>query len=330
MFRHARIALGAAIAANLITLTPAASAQDKSGWPQRLTFAVGPVGSFGHTTGSAWATTVGSQVGISISPENTAGVAISAMMVDEKKADVAMVFSDILYSAWEGTAKFTKGRQVRGLRALMVIDPSVMQIYALRKANITSLNDLNGKSINPSRRNSGTDVMLRDMVDILGFKPSRISNVNPPEANSLLGDGRLDVAAVTGAIPHPALSEFEVNNDVQLVSFTPEEQKKFLAKFPALSAYEIKPGDYKGVKAPVRSVASYVMYAVAKDMPDSLAHALVKASFDMKKDLAAAHKSFARLEAAPVTNSPIPLHPGAIKYFEEQGVKLPEKLKAAK
>lgn len=305
-----------------------ASAQDRKGWPERLTFATGPVGSFGHTTGSAWATTVGSNVGLPVSPENTAGVAISAMMVNDRKADVAMVFSDIAYAGWNG-AKFSGGKPVRNIRTLVVIDPSVLQIYALRKSSVASLSGLNGKSINPSRRNSGTDVLLRDVVQALGLSPGRITNVNPPEANSLLGDGRLDVAAVTGAIPHPALSEFEVNHEVQMVSFTPEEQKKFLAKFPALGAYEIKPGAYKSVKTPVLTVASYVMYAVSKDLPDSLAYALVKSTFEKKGELSSAHKSFAQLDVSNVVNSSIPLHPGAVKYFEERGVKIPGRLKTA-
>lgn len=310
-----------------LTLAPlAASAQDKAGWPQRMTFASGPTGSFGHTTGSPWATTVGADIGVPISPETTRGVGISAMMVDEKKADVAFGFSDIAWQGWQG-AEFSKGKPVRNIRTLMVLDATVWQLYALKKSNFKSVSDLNGKSVNPSGRNSGTDILLRDMVSLLGLKPARIQNVNPPDANSQLGDGRLDFAAVTGGTPHPAISEIEVNNEIVLIPLTVEEQKKLIAKFPALSAHEIPAGAYKSVTQPVRTVAAAIVYLVNKDMPDSLAYALTKATFAKKDALAAAHRSFANIDPKNSVRASIPIHSGAIKYYEEQGVKIPASLR---
>jgi len=306
-----------------------AQAPDKSKWPSRITFVTGPAGGFGFPTGSAWASTVGAAVGIPISVEATTGIQVNPLMIEEKKAEAGLSAGDTSLESWNG-ADWTKGKQIRAQRALVVLDPWVMQIYTTRKTGITKLLDLNGKSVNPSRRRSWTDNILRDMVSILGLKPGRIDNVGPNNANGLLGDGRLDVAAVAGAIPHPAISEFEVSHEMVMIPMSKAEQQKFLAKQKALIAYDIPANSYKGQTQPVATVASFNIYIVSKDLPDSLVYELVKATFAKKEQLSAAHKSFARMEMKNISYSTIPLHPGAARFYEEQGIHLPDRLKASK
>jgi TRAP transporter TAXI family solute receptor len=248
-------------------------------------------------------------------------------MVDSRKADIGYTASDLTYHAWEGL-DWSKDKKLRNQRALMIHGANVLHIYAARKSGFKSLADLNGHSINPSRRRSGTDVMVRDLVEVLGIKPSRITNANPSDANTQLGDGRLDLAAVLGTPPHPALSEFEASNDTVLISMTDAERQVFLKKQPALAAYEIPANFYKGQTAPVTTVAAFIVTIVRADLPDSLAYALVKQTFAKKETLAGAHKSFAQLEPKSVLNSTIPVHPGAAKFYEEIGVKIPPKLQA--
>jgi TRAP transporter TAXI family solute receptor len=326
---HNWMVLLAAAAVMCLSAGAPAQAPDKSKWPTRLTFVTGPAGGFGFPTGSAWASAIGAEVGIPISVEATTGLQVNPLMIEEKKADVGLSAGDTSLESWNG-ADWTKGREIRAQRALVVLDPWVMQYYTTRASGITQLTDLNGKSVNPSRRRSWTDNVLRDMVAVLGLKPARISNVGPNDANSLLGDGRLDVAAVAGAIPHPAVSEFEVNHDMVMLSMTKDQQQKFLAKQKALVAYDIPANSYKGQTQPIATVASYNVYIISKDVPDSLAYALAKATFTKKDQLAAAHKSFGRLDVKNIVHATIPVHPGAVKFYEEQGIQLPARLKSAK
>ncbi len=327
MTKALRGCMGAALW--LLTLCAAPSlAQnvDKAKWPARLTIVTGPTSGAAFPTGSAWASAVGAAVGVPISVEATTGLQVNPIMVDEKKADVAVSAGDTSLEAWNG-GEASKGRQIRGQRVMVVLDPWVMQIYTTRRTGITKLADINGKTVNPSRRRSWTDNVLRDMVDVLALKPARITNVAPGDGNALMGDGRLDVSSVAGAIPHPAMSEFEVNHDMVLVGMTAEEQKKFLAKNPALSAFDIRPGSYKNQKEAVRTVASYNVYIVNKDLPEDLVYAMVKATFERKRDLAAAHKSFGNMDERNIQFATIPLHAGAARYFREKGIAIPDRLR---
>lgn len=302
---------------------------DKSKWPTRLTFATGPVGGFGHTAGSPWASTVGTDVGVPISVEATAGFSINLQMIDDSKADIAMTTSDLSYQGWNG-ADWSKDKKLRKQRTLMIFGANVVQIYTARNSGIKNLSDIGGRSANPSRRRSGSDLIFRSLMDTLGIKPARITNQNPSDANSLLGDGRLDVAAVTGSLPHPAVSEFDATHEMAMVGMTEEQRKNFLERNPYLSAYEVPAGAYKGVRAPVKTVAGFIVLSARADMPDSLAYALVKATFDKKDTLAGAHKSYARIDPKNILYATVAVHPGAAKYYEEHGIVLPAKLKAGK
>lgn len=300
---------------------------DKSKWPARLTFVTGPVGGFGHTTGSPWASIIGTEVGVPLSVESTAGFPINVLMLEDRKADIGISTSDVTFEGWSG-ADWSKNKRLRTQRVLIVLGVNALQMYASRKTGIKNLGDISGRSANPSRRRSGSDLMFRDLIEALDIKPSRITNVSPGDANGLLGDGRLDVAVVTGSPPHPAVSEFDTNNDMVLIGLTEAERQKFLKKHPHLSSYDIPIGAYKGVTAPVKTVASYVVVVTRSDIPDDLAYALVKATFDKQAALAGAHKSYAQVAAKDILHSTIPVHPGAARFYTERGILIPDRLKS--
>jgi TRAP transporter TAXI family solute receptor len=315
--------------AGLVLASEAAKGVDKSNWPKRLTLVAGSAGSFSYTMGSPWASNIGTQLGVTISTESTAGLPVNAIMINNKQAEIGICSTDIAYDAVTG-ADWTQGKKLENVRAMTVFDPNVIQFYTNRRSGISAFKQINGKSINPSRARSNCDTVFRRMAKQFGISPSKITNVNPSDANGNLGDGLLDVAAAMGSIPHPALSEYEVNHDMVLIGLTREEAKQFVQQFPALTVYEIPANSYKNQKEPVISVGSYSMAIVSKDLPDSLVYEMTKATFATKKTLAAAYKPFELIEQKNIVHSPMPVHPGAIKYYEEVGVKIADKLKPAR
>lgn len=301
-------------------------AQDKTDWPQRLTFATGPTGGFAYTMSAPWASTVGSAVDVSISPESTSGIPINVQMLQAKQVEAAVGTSDVVVLGWRGE-DFAKGKKMQDVRTMLMFDPYVFQPYVDARSDIKSLSDLNGKVINPSRAGSGTDGILRGLVAALGIEPKSITNVSPAQANDLMADGRVDMAIGTGNIPHPAASQYEARTSIRLIGFTEEEVQKYLADNPQLTRMVIPAGSFKGQDEDVISVGSHSMFIAHKDLPESLVYEMVKATFDNQKSLANAYKAFARLKPKNILLSPIPLHPGAVKYFEEQGIEIPDKLK---
>ncbi len=303
-----------------------AMAQDKAGWPSRLTMGTGPVGGTGYTMSSPWASVIGASLGLPISVEATAGFPINTRMVDAGQAEVAMTTTSIAYGAWNG-AEFTEGKKLENIRTLIVLDANVLQLYTKPDSGIAGIGDLAGKAIAPSRAKSEADTLVRGILDTLKIEAGRIVNVAPTQANDLLRDGQIDVAGGTGTVPHPAATEFEAGSEARVIGFTDDEVKTYLAANPALSRYDIPANTFKNQKEPVTSVGSYLIIFGSKDIPDTLAYELVKRTFEARDQLANAYKNYGNMDPKEIVRSTIPVHPGAVKYYEEQGIQVPAELK---
>lgn len=321
------LALLPAAAIGLFLIAPFAHAQSHKGWPSRVTFATGPTGGFGYTMAAPWSATVGSATGVAISPEVTSGIPFNVQMTETKKAEVGVGTSDIIIMGLKGQGFFKDKKPISDVRTMFMFVPFVFQMYTDARSNIKTIDDLNGKTMNPSRRGSQTDVVLRSLVSTFNLKPKQISNVSPPQANDLMADGRLDVAMAAGAVPHPAATQFEARLPLRIIGLTKEQQEKFLAANPQLSPMTIPANAFKGQTEPELTVGSYTMVVVNKDLPADFVYAMLKATYDHKTDLAHAYKAYSKLDYKSILNSPIPLHPGAVKFFEEHGIKIPDKLK---
>jgi TRAP transporter TAXI family solute receptor len=322
-----RLALLSAAAIGMLLVVPGAHAQSHKGWPSRVTFAVGPTGSFGYTMAAPWSATVGAATGVGISPEVTSGIPFNVQMTETKKAEIGIGTSDIILLGLHGKGFFKDKKPIKDVRTVFMFVPFVLQIYTDARSNVKTLEDLNGKTMNPSRRGSQTDVVLRSLVKTFGLKPKHISNVSPPQANDLMADGRLDVALASGAVPHPAATQFEARLPLRIIGLTKAEQQKFLAANPQLSPMTIPANTFEGQTEPKLSVGSYTMIVVNKDLPADFVYAMLKATYGHKTDLAHAYKAYSKLNYKSILNSPIPLHPGAVRFFEEHGIKIPDKLK---
>lgn len=321
------VALLSAAAIGILLVVPPAHAQSHKDWPARVTFATGPTGGFGYTMAAPWSATVGAATGVAISPEVTSGIPFNVQMTETKKAEIGVGTSDIVILGLKGEGFFKDKKPIKDVRTMFMFVPFVFQMYTDARSDIKTLDDLNGKTMNPSRRGSQTDVVLRSLVRTFDLKPKQISNVSPPQANDLMADGRLDVAMAAGAVPHPAATQFEARLPLRIIGLTKAQQDKFLAANPQLSPMTIPANAFKGQTEPKLTVGSYTMVVVNKDLPADFVYAMLKATYDKKADLANAYKAYNKLDYNSILNSPIPLHAGAVKFFEEHGIKIPDKLK---
>lgn len=315
------------VAIGMVAAAPFAHAQSHKGWPSRVTYATGPTGGFGYTMAAPWSATVGAATGVAISPEVVSGIPFGVQMTENKQAELAVGTSDIVALALQGKGFFKGKKPIKDVRTMFMFVPFVFQMYTDARSSIKSLNDLNGKIINPSRRGSQTDVVLRALVQTFGLKPRQITNVSPPQANDLMADGRLDVAVAAGAVPHPAASQYAARSKIRLIGLTAAEQKKFIEANPQLSPMTVPANSFEGQTKPILTVGSYTMVVVNKDLPADFVYAMLKATYDHKSDLAHAYKAYSKLSYESILNSPIPLHPGAVRFYEEHGIKLPARLK---
>lgn len=155
-----------------------------------------------------------------------------------------------------------------------------------------------------------------------------ISNAGASDAASQLKDGLIDAFAFAAGVPISAFSQLAAENDVVMFGLTEDEKAKVLAAYPAMAPLTIPSGTYAGHDYDQETVALWNFAIAHKDMPESLAYEITKLAMENPERMVQIHA------AAKETllknwdkNSFMPFHPGAVRYLEEKGIAVPDKLK---
>lgn len=296
-------------------------------WPGKMNAVSGGIGSSSFATVSPWASEMSSRLGINISPESTSGHSVNLRMIQAKQADFGITTTDLAYEAWQGEEKWTGHKRHTDVRAVYVLDPMALQAYTLAgNSNIKTLQDLAGKRINISRAGSSPDVWVRRIFNDLGIKPAKYVNLSPTDGNTGIADGLIDGAVLTGAMPHPAISQLEASNDIRLLEWGKDLCEKIHAKYPAMGVLTIPANTYKGQTEPLYSVGGYQMIVCHKDVPESLIYEITKQTFAAKERLMGANAMFKYLVPDHILHGTIPLHKGAARFYQEQGITLTQEI----
>lgn len=294
--------------------------------PNRLSALCGPVGGSGFSFMSVWAPVINSTLNLNISVQSRGGNAMTARLVDAGEGNFGLSTAGLCYQGRQGTAEWANNKKLTDMRTIIVFQPYVFQAYGLAKSGIKKLEDLNGKVVSFNRKGSSTQTWLEQWAPLLGLKPSKIVNVGPGQGNRLLADGRIDAQFSSGTVPHARTMELEANHKIFVIGFGKENVEKITQKFPEVSPYLIKAGTYKSLDHDEYSTADALMMIVHKDIPDDLVYDVTKATFDKKDDLVKGNSRFKLVKIENIFQSTIPLHPGAVRFYKEKGIKLPDKL----
>lgn len=303
-------------------------AQAKPGWPKSVTIGAAPVGGTYYIWGGGFARLLYEKVGIPGNVEVTGGPVHNTQLVDAKSLDFGMVTSAPVYEGWTGEG-WAKGKKHQNPRVIFPMYATWFQMYAAKKTGIKSLSDLNGKSVGVGPVGGTPATYWPKILEINGVKPARIVNASSADLNSQLKDGMLDANSQSVGLPWVTITEIETTHEINLIPISKTEAEKFIAKYPLFAPGTIPAGYYKSNKDyPVDTITIWNFMTVHKDAPADFVYEVVKKTFENVDIIIAAHPSAKETKAEFIVSSPIPLHPGAIKYYQEKGIKLPEKLLA--
>jgi len=201
------------------------------------------------------------------------------------------------------------------------------QMYALKKTGIKSIHDLNGKSVGVGPVGGTPATYWPQILETAGVKPGRIANAGSADLNSQLKDGMLDANGQSVGLPWVVISEIEITHDINILPISKTDADKFIAKHPLFARGVIPKGFYKSNKdQDVETITVWNYMTVHKDAPEDFVYEVVKKTFENVNILIAAHGSAKEVKPEAIVTSPIPLHPGAVKYYQEKGIKIPDKL----
>lgn len=323
--------MGAGLAAALAALGARAAAQPKNpAWPRALTMGTAAPGGTYAIYGPVWGQVAQEATGVAVSYRTTQGPNQNVILLDRKEIELAMVTMGIALQAWEGRGDWTQGNRFRNIRALFPMYDTPFHAIALARSGITGHVDLQGRSVGVGPRGGTPGTYYPLILKALGITPSAIRFGSGADMAEQVRTGLLDCFAFASGVPIPAFSELEAQQEVTFLGFTEDEVATITRAFPELSPGVIAPGTYSRQQGPIRMVGVYNFAIGHRTLPEDLAFEIVKsvmgANARMVQGIAAARET---VPANVAKNSFLPFHPGAARWFRENGFPIPDSLVAA-
>lgn len=293
---------------------------------KRLLLGTSSVGGTYYVWGGGWAKIMNEKVpGVDISVEVTGGPNTNIQLIQQGDMELGFVTTWLAGEGFNG-AGWANGQKYDDIRAIFPMYSSVLHIYTLEKNPIKTIYDFQGKRISLGAPGSTSDAAGRAVVEILGVNTQELSSLPTNTAINALKDGTVDAGfAVTGT-PGPFMLDLETTHEVRHIGLTQNDFDKILEKFPYWSQGVIENGTYKHQTEDTPVIAFWNFAVADKDLPEDLVYNLVKATFESQDALIAVDPTAKSTIAENVIHSSIPLHPGALKYYKEKGITIPDKL----
>lgn len=273
--------------------------------------------------GNALAKVYGEHLGAKASAQTTEASAENTMKIQRKQAELAFAMADIVGEAYRGEETFVKTGPLTNLSAIASLYPNYMQLVTTKKSGIKTLQDLKGKRVAVGAIGSGTEIMSKRVLEACGLSYNDVNVYFLSFAEGVAGVGNqtIDAAFLSSGYPNTGIMELAATNDIRLIPLPKELVAKMKAKHPAFTVSTIPANTYKGVTQEIETAMINNILITHKDLPEDEVYELTKALFDHMDALGDAHSSAKSISLKTAAQGlPIPLHPGAERFYRERGV----------
>ena len=243
-------------------------------------------------------------------------------LLEAGRGEVAITLGDALSQAWAGVKDAGYQKPLHDLRGISAMHANYVQIVARADSGIRTLADLKGKRVSVGAAKSGTELNARAVFAAAGLKYSDFAKVEylPYEQSAQLVQNRqLDATLQSAGLGNPALRDLANNVEVVFIPIPPEVIAKIGDK--AYMDGVIPANTYKGQTAAVPTAKIENFLVTRKGVSTDVVYSMTKAMYEHLDQLVAAHAAAKSIKLAnAIAGMPIPLHPGAAKYYREVGL----------
>ena len=275
--------------------------------------------------GATWAKIISDNVeGVAAGIEATGGPAANIQLIE--KGINALGFASVVavHEGWEGIG-WAEGSKFQEQRSVFSMYPSYLQLITLKKSDINNLNDFAGKKVDVGSPGSTPAISMGYVKEVLEIDYD-IKHNDTKVALEALKQGSIDVFARVTGLPNASIMDLAIGHDAFIVGFSEEELNKITSQYPYFGTSVIPPNIYKKQDYEVNTIAVWAIALCDKDLPEDIVYEITKAAFENQETFIQAHPDGRYLIPENVKYLNIPLHPGALKYYQEVGQEIPEGL----
>ena len=295
-------------------------------WPKSLTLGTASPGGVYYPYGDALAQILTEKLGVTVNPLPTQGPVHNVKVIDSGVAQLGMITMGVGLQGWNGTGDWTGGKTFRNMRALFPMYDNSFQAVVLRRSDITLVQGLDKKRVGVGPRAGTAGVYVPDILKVVGISADIGNGSYATMATELLA-GQYDALALVTGVPVEAFQEVEAKEPLTFISLSAEQIAAVRRAMPEFSPSKIAAGSYRSLVKDYVTFGLFNFVVGRADLPDDLVYQLVKAVFENQPRLVKAHPAASETLPQNVDkNTFMPFHPGAVRYYREIGIKIPDEL----
>ena len=277
-----------------------------------------------YAFGSALAQVINKHTGANVTVSSTGGSVENVRLLKKADIELALVQTDVNSYALNGVEQFADGA-VSNFSAITACYPEMVQIVVSRSSGIKNVADMRGKRICVGAVGSGYEVAARQILGIYGMNYDDIDErfLSQSEAKNALQDEQIDAFFMCSGYPNANVTELSLTGKIDVISIDAEHVRLLLEKYPFYAEFTTPDDQYK-VGGPITSVAVMSMLVALNELDEKDVHAMTAALYEHLDEVVAVNKRAAHMSLDnPFRGIPGNVHPGAARYYEEKGIKVP-------
>ncbi len=253
-------------------------------------------------------------------------------MLRNKEVKMAIAGGAPTANAYSGKAKYV-GKPIKNIRFVTALWPEAMQIVCRTSTHIKSFRDFSGRKIAVGPAAGGGTVylpILLKQIAGLSFDDFQPQYLGYSDSAQAMQNRLIDACFLGGGFPTSAVSQLYASQiDVDMIEFSDEDIAKVRKAAPFFSKVVIAKGTYPGQKHDLHLMGIKSTLIVEKDASDKLVYQILESIY--KKELDKLKKSHGALKTMSLDQAlngltRVPLHPGAVEFYKDQGLQIPDDL----
>jgi hypothetical protein len=299
-------------------------AVEEKDYPSTVTIGTASQGGTYYIWGGGLATLL-EGLDITSNVEVTGGPVHNIQLLDVDDIQLGMVTMGPLYEGYYGEGEWAD-KEFSDIRVIFPMYNTPFHWWSTASSGVTSINEHEGErvGVGPSGGTPGTYNPL--IYEALGIETGDQVAAGASDMASQMLDGQLDHIGFSAGIPIAAVTEVETQADINIYGIDGEERETVMEALPYFTEFVIPEDTYDSLDGDIETIAQFNFGVVQKDANEEFVYDLVKAYHENIDQMISTHASAQESEdpAAILENEEYPMHPGAIRYYEEIGIELPD------
>lgn len=258
---------------------------------------------------------------LDVSAEVSNGGVENIRLINDGTNDFGFANTDIVYEGYHGEGTYEEDGEMNIL-SVANLYPSTFQAVVLKESGIKSIGELKGKSVAVGPPASSSEIMGWDILKAYGISKDDINGqtISFEEGVDALRDGNVDAVFVMSAAPNSQIMEVATTKDIEVLPIDEEMIDLLIEEVPYYSETTIPAETYNNQEQDIDTLSLGSTIVVNADVSDNAVYEFTKWLFENVDEVKELHSIAKDITIDNATDMPIPFHPGAEKYYEEEGI----------